>query len=63
MHPFDPSFRPDYNVALKDATNPQADYVVDAGQSQQNAWNFLPNYYDWVAWYNEMLSLMYQERL
>jgi len=23
----------------------------------------MPNYYDWVAWYNEMLSLMYQERL
>jgi len=24
-------------------------------------WN-LPNYYDWIAWYNEMLTLLYQER-
>ena len=23
----------------------------------------LPNYYDWVSWYNEMLSLLYQDRL
>ena len=29
----------------------------------QYAWNGLPNYYDWVNWYNEMMNLMYQDRL
>ena len=29
----------------------------------QYAWNGLPNYHDWVNWYNEMMNLMYQDRL
>ena len=29
---------------------------------QTGLWS-LPNYYDWVAWYNEMLALLYQDRL
>lgn len=40
---------------------PQADYI--RGDTYQNAFANLPNYYDWVAWYNEMLSMLYQDRL
>ena len=34
-----------------------ADYV--RGELYPYAFQGLPNYYDWVAWYNEMLSLLY----
>eukprot|EP00347_Sterkiella_histriomuscorum_P017950 403347363 len=54
-----PNFQADYFVQQK---APQADYIRGDGTDPYQLWN-LPNYYDWVAWYNEMLSLMYQDRL
>ena len=53
--------------------NPQADFLFSGqaagpiqgggdyvrGDNYPWAMNGLPNYYDWVVWYNEMLALMY----
>ena len=52
----DPNYRPDY-FAAPQQVNTNADYIVGREDQYQNAWSGLPNYYDWVNWYNEMMNL------